>query len=79
MYLLDAIDAKCPEFLNEDAEAMDHFVEELSKIGIETTEQFNDRYIGSVTIYEIDSKKVELRTDVDTAEYGDYVYYFKED
>ena len=77
MYFLDAIEEKLPEFLNEDADSMDYFVEELSNIGVETTEQFNERYLDKVSIYAIDSKKAELRRDVDIAEHGDFIYYFK--
>ena len=77
MYFLDAIEAKLPEFQNVDADAMDYFVEELSSIGIETTDQFNQRYLDKVSIYAIDSKKAEIRTDLAIAEHGDYVYYFK--
>lgn len=77
MYFLDAIEAKLPEFLNEDADSMEYFVHELSDIGIETTDQFNQRYLDKVSIYAIDSKKAELRTDVAIAEHGDYIYYFK--
>ena len=85
MYFLDAIEAKLPEFLNEDADSIDYFVEELSNIGVETTEQFNERYLDKVSIYAIDSKNAEIgddsgvaiRRDVDIAEHGDFIYYFK--
>lgn len=77
MYFLDAIEARLPEFLNEDADSMDYFIRELSDIGIETTEQFNQRYLDKVSIYAIDSKKADIRTDVAIAEHGDFIYYFK--
>ena len=76
MYFLDAIEAKLPEFLNEDADSIEYLVLELSNIGVETTEQFNERYLDKVSIYAINSKKAELRTDVDVAEHGDFIYYF---
>ena len=44
--LYDAIEDSCPEFTKLSTEDCDTFMEELSDIGIETAEQFNDAYCG---------------------------------
>ena len=44
--LYDAIEESCPEFTKLSTEDCDAFMEELSDIGIETAEQFNDAYCG---------------------------------